>query len=299
VPAPADVVAGAQIELEQRPELRNGTRQPRNLPTRDPMGSRHLAELTGHIVKADSFPDAEADRVDAELIADGLEPETRVTPLSVLAGTNAGTEATADDPDEAVETYVDGGQDWITVHLAGRDPAEVIAANEPADAELIDRLDEAYKMGEMPKPGGPHKGDDYDAEQMPEPRAELYPGGPIVSVEDTVPGPEETAPLPAGWESHAEQAAAGGGVSGALEEDRNTIPKPLGPSLQEAADRRRVEDKLIRKIQVARVIDGEPDSLMDLYRRASKAGAWSDRVKAAASARRKELEAAGSPAGVS
>lgn len=116
-------------------------------------------------------------------------------------------------------------------------------------------------------PGGPHKGDDYDGERMP--------------------GPDETAPLPAGWESQREQVAA------AVPDpaDRSTIAEPagLGPSLQEAAKRHQVETTLIRKIEAATSVRG-PDGLADLYARASAAGYWSDRVKAAASARRVQLE---------
>jgi hypothetical protein len=137
--------------------------------------------------------------------------------------------------------------DWITVHLAGRDPEDVIAENDPRDAELIDALAQETT--------GEH-----------------------------VPGPEETAPLPAGWESREEQALAA--------EATTEVPKGLGPQLQEAAARHAVEDKLIRKIQAATSVRG-PDGLLDLHSRALQAGYWSDRVKAAASARRAELEAAG------
>jgi hypothetical protein len=66
----------------------------------------------------------------------------------------------------------------------------------------------------------------------------------------------------------------------------------LGGKLQDAAARHAVEDKLIRKIQAATSVRG-PDGLKDLYQRASAAGYWTDRVIAAASARRQELEAAG------
>lgn len=67
-------------------------------------------------------------------------------------------------------------------------------------------------------------------------------------------------------------------------------PENLARHLQEAEARRKVEDQLITAIRRATTTDGGPDSLMDLYARASAAGYWCARVKAAASNRRAELE---------
>lgn len=103
-------------------------------------------------------------------------------------------------------------------------------------------------------------------------------------LEEAVPGPEETAPLPDGWESRAEQDVA--------KEVTTSVPKRLGAQLQESAARHKVEAALIRAIERATSVRG-PGGLTDLYERASKAGYWSDRVKAAASARKKELAGRG------
>jgi hypothetical protein len=195
------------------------TSVPKVLPARDPLGDRHLVPVAGAIAAAESFPDAEADRVDAELIEDHRMPEERRASHAALAGFNLGTD--------------------------DRAPVE-----ECSTCGLFD---------------GKH-----DEE--------------CSAKEATVPGPDETAPLPDGWESRAEQALAA--------EATTEVPKGLGGKLQDAAARHAVEDKLIRKIQAATSVRG-PDGLKDLYQRASAAGYWTDRVIAAASARRQELEAAG------
>jgi hypothetical protein len=192
---------------------------PRALPARDPLGDRHLAGASGFIAEAESFPDTEADRVDAELIEDGAMPEQRFPAPAALVGRNLGT----DDQAPAEECDTCGLSD-------GKHDEECSAK------------------------------------------------------EATVPGPDETAPLPAGWESKEEQALAA--------EATTEVPKGLGAQLQDAAARHKVEEALIRKIRAATSVRG-PDGLKDLYQRASKAGYWTDRVIAAASARRQELEAAG------
>lgn len=193
------------------------TSTPEALPARDPLGDRHLAAVSGFVTEAQDFPDAEADRVDAELAQDHLEPEQRVPAPAALVGSNLGT--AAHDSGEPVESR--------TAYLAEPDQ---------------------WTKGEA------------------------------------MPGPGETAPLPAGWESREEQALAA--------EATTEVPKGLGAKLQESAERHKVEEALIRKIRAATSVRG-PDGLKDLYQRASAAGYWTDRVIAAASARRQELEAAG------
>jgi len=206
---------------------------PKALPVRDPLGDRHLAAVTGFIAEAESFPDAEADRVDAELAEDHLEPEQRIPAPAALDGRNVGAWSAEDIATEAERT----GE---------------------SEDQVADRLERAAEVGVTV--------------HRPERK------------EEPMPGPEETAPLPAGWESKEEQELAA--------EATTEVPKGLGPQLQEAAARHAVEDKLIRKIQAATSVRG-PDGLLDLHSRALQAGYWSDRVKAAASARRQELEAAG------
>lgn len=199
------------------------TSVPKALPARDPLGDRHLAAVVGSIAAAKSFPAAEADRVDAELIEDHRMPEERRASHAALVGSNLGTDYQAP---------------------AGE------RERRPMPASAEDLTDYAL---ERPK-------------------------------EATVPGPDETAPLPDGWESRAEQDLA--------REATTEVPKGLGAKLQDAAALHKVEEALIRKIQAAKSVRG-PDGLKDLYQRASAAGYWTDRVIAAASARRQELEAAG------
>lgn len=243
-------------ELPSRPR----TDQPAGaIPERDPLGDDHLAGLAPMIEAARSFPEAEADAVDAELLEDGAMPEQRTPAPSALIGTNLGDQLGQMSED------TDQGQ-WITEALAGRDPEAVIAGNEPGDAELIDALEAEALPYDVPLPGGAHKGDDYDAEHQEE---------------AAVPGPEETAPLPDGWESRDEQAITANATT--------EVPKGLGRQLQDAAARHAVEDKLIR--QIARALD--TGAILDLYNRASAAGYWSDRVKAAASNRKAQLKAMG------
>jgi hypothetical protein len=195
------------------------TRVPAQLPARDPLGDRHLRPVAGAIAAAESFPDIEADRVDAELIEDHRMPEERRASHAALVGFNLGTD--------------------------DRAPAEECSTCGLSDGK-------------------------HDEE--------------CSAKEATVPGPDETAPLPAGWESKEEQALAA--------EATTEVPKGLGAQLQDAAARHKVEEALIRKIRAAKSVRG-PDGLKDLYQRASAAGYWTDRVIAAASARRQELEAAG------
>jgi hypothetical protein len=111
--------------------------------------------------------------------------------------------------------------------------------------------------------------------------------------EDALPGPEETAPLPEGWESSREQAQTRP-EDVPDQDDRNTIsdgvgartePRSLAGRLQEAAARTAVEDKLIRAIDRARSVA----DLKDLHQRATAAGYWSDRVRNAATARKVAL----------
>jgi hypothetical protein len=245
------------------------TTQPTALPARDPLGSQHLAVTAGFIAEAESFPDAEADRVDAELAQDGRMPEERRPSPAAVLGTNMGTDATPEDAEPYVESPPG---DWITVHLAGRDPGDVIAANEPSDAELIDALEELYRRERAAEVGVTVHRSAEEAREHGDPQHWVDGGH--------VPGPDETAPLPDGWESRAEQDLA--------REITTEVPKALGRSLQDAAERHRVEGALIRKIGRASSVRG-PDGLTDLYERASKAGYWTDRVKAAATARRLEL----------
>jgi hypothetical protein len=190
---------------------------PSILPNRDPLGDRHLAGASEFIAEAESFPEREADIVDAELEEDGAMPEQRFPAPAALDGVNA------------------GGPD--TSEYRAR-----IAAETPRSTISTEHLEEE---------------------------------------DGAMPGPEETAPLPAGWESKEEQELA--------RESTTEVPKGLGGKLQDAAARHAVEDKLIRKIQAATSVRGS-DGLADLYQRASAKGYWSDRVKAAASTRRAELE---------
>lgn len=122
--------------------------------------------------------------------------------------------------------------------------------------------------------------------RMPEERTATPAALATTNAGATVPGPEETAPLPAGWESKAEQDVA--------KEATTSVPKGLGAQLQESAKRNAVEEKLVQAIRAATSVRG-PGGLTDLYERASKAGYWSDRVKAAASLRKKELAGRGDP----
>lgn len=207
------------------------TIQPLALPARDPLGSQHLAQASGLIAAAGSFPDAQADLVDAELEENGAMPEKRTASPAALVGINLGTDDRAPQEDPGIEL-----------------------------------------RRECPDHGEYQYFPDAQSGECPD----------CAAREAAVPGPEETAPLPDGWESRAEQDLAA--------EATTSVPKAIGPSLQEAAARRKVEDTLIRKIREATVLKGERDSLLDLYERASAAGAWSERVKAAASVRRAELE---------
>lgn len=190
------------------------TAVPRELPARDPLGDRHLAATSGFIAETADFPDAEADRVDAELVEDGHEPEQRSTAPAALDYVNAG--AGAHDSGESVES----------------------------------------RMAYQAEP-------DQFAERE----------------EEAMPGPEETAPLPDGWESQAEQDADA--------ESRTEVPKGLGGKLQDAAKRHQQEDALIARIGRADSVD----ALLELHQKASAYGLWTDRVKAAASARKAELKA--------
>jgi hypothetical protein len=254
-----------------------GVAQPRALPARDPLGDRHLAAVTGFIAEAESFPDAEADRVDAELAEDHLEPEQRIPAPAALDSRNVGTMAAS-----PAETCAEHGPHPGTVDCVDclhRDRLEraaevgvTVHRPEPVGPSAFTKL--AQKEGIVP---GPEETDRH-------PGTESRGADRLDEVEESMPGPEETAPLPAGWESREEQELAA--------EATTEVPKGLGPQLQEAAARHAVEDKLIRKIQAATSVRG-PDGLLDLHSRALQAGYWSDRVKAAASARRQELEAAG------
>jgi hypothetical protein len=194
-------------------EIMAPTRAPLGLPARDPLGSDHLAGASGFIAEAESFPDADADAVDAELEEDGAMPEQRFPAPAALHSRNA--------------------------------------------------------AGLFPEP---EVGPEPSSRDQPEPDQEE---------DGAMPGPDETAPLPDGWESRAEQELAA--------EATTEVPKGLGASLQETAEKRRVEDALIRKIAAATSVRG-PDGLKDLYQRASAAGYWTDRVIAAASVRREQLE---------
>lgn len=235
VPAPSDVTAAAEQELAQGNRAPVGV--PRALPARDPLGDRHLAAVSGFVTEAQDFPDAEADRVDAELAQDHLEPEQRIPAPAALVGRNLGA--------------------WSSEDVA----AEAERTGESED-QVEDRLERAAEVGVT----------------VHRPAAECS------AKEATMPGPDETAPLPAGWESREEQVLAA--------EATTEVPKGLGAKLQESAERHKVEEALIRKIRAASSVRG-PDGLKDLYQRASAAGYWTDRVIAAASARRQELEAAG------
>jgi hypothetical protein len=220
---------------------------PKALPARDPLGDRHLAAVSGFVTEAQDFPDADADRVDAELAQDHLEPEQRVPAPAALVGSNLGA--------------------WSSEDVA----AEAERTGESED-QVEDRLERAAEVGVT----------------VHRPPAEAAPDTPLDGnperEEEAMPGPDETAPLPAGWESREEQALAA--------EATTEVPKGLGGKLQAAAERNKVEEALIRKIRAASSVRG-PDGLKDLYQRASAAGYWTDRVIAAASARRQELEAAG------
>jgi hypothetical protein len=227
------VLAVPAPEPEVRAEAGRGwiaTTQPKALPARDPLGDRHLAAVASFVTQAQDFPDAEADRVDAELAQDHLEPEQRVPAPAALVGSNLAVEAVPEQgtPDDRLDT-----SEYRARIAAGTVRATI-------STEHLE--------------------------------------------EETVPGPDETAPLPAGWESREEQALAA--------EATTEVPKGLGAKLQESAERHKVEEALIRKIRAASSVRG-PDGLKDLYQRASAAGYWTDRVIAAASARRQELEAAG------
>lgn len=231
VVAPDDVIAAADQERAENGHLLTTIiGGPYNLPNRDPLRSRHLGPVAAQIAAVPELTEAEAEAIDAELVADGRHPEGRFTAPAATLGRNL--------------------------------------ANGHADA-MAEALEECPDCGHVHQEHSPC---------------------PTFVKEADLPGPEETAPLPHGWESSREQAQ-----SHAPEEtdpdDRNTVSNGaqagsgLGPSLQEAAARTAVEDKLIRAIERARSVP----ELMDLHNRATAAGYWSDRVKTAATARKLQL----------
>lgn len=190
------------------------TRTPLGLPARDPLGAEHLAITTPWIEEARSFPDDQADAVDAELEVDGAAPEVRTPPPAALEPSNLGRLATTSgEPVESRAAYLAEPGQW-----AGED--------------------------------------------------------------DGVPGPDATAPLPDGWPTPEESAAD-------APEDRTSVPRGLGPSLQDAAKRHAQERALIRRIENAENVA----ALVELHGKATAHGLWTDRVKAAASARKAELKA--------
>jgi hypothetical protein len=186
------------------------------------------------------------------------------------------------------QDFPDADADAVDAQLAedGREPemrTPAPAALEPSNLGVL---------AERPDPGGPHKGDDYDAERAAHAEAldhsddpdNHVDAGPPEPEEETMPGPDETAPLPDGWESAAEQDADA--------ESRMAVPKVdparLGPSLQDAARRNAQEAAMIRRVERA----GSVAELVELHGKATEHGLWTDRVKAAASARKAALKSA-------
>jgi hypothetical protein len=248
------------------------TAVPAIAPARDPLGDRHLADAASIVAATASFPEAAADLIDAQLVDDGGEPETRSAPAAALEAVNAARGAV---------------REWMAEH-AGQTIGETMDAERRA-ADQLGAQGGDYDL-DAPDPGGPHKGDDYDAERT------------------AVPGPEETAPLPAGWESHREQAEGAGPAADEIaaesmvdtggvptDRSRTTVvdpPENLAGHLQEAAKRRAIEDALIKKIRGAVALTGSPASLLGLHDRAKSAGYLSDRVKRALGERKAQLVAA-------
>lgn len=221
---------------------------PAELPNRDPLASGHLAPAA-ELLAAVPEPSAErADAIDAELIADGQPPEGRFTAPAALVGRNLGVD---------LETLTS------MARMTGRSVGEVAAQ---LSAEL----------------------DQLGAERAAHGEALDHSGDPDTWVDNggAVPGPEETAPLPAGWESAREQAEQGT----ADPDDRNTISDgpSLGARLQEAAQRRKGEDTVIRNIERCATVN----EILAIAQRAIPAGWWTERIKAAATQRKLEIREA-------